>query len=295
MQIENIHDNYFLIYLFKFNFNLNKSYNQKMTEEIIKIKELDLEIIQPNTSTFNNPEQGGSKIVIIGKPNTGKSHVIASILYNKRHIYPVAMAMSETEDTNSFYRKIMPSTFVFNKYDEGQIANFIKRQKLAKQHLDNPWGILILDDCTDDPSVFRKPLQSGLYKYGRHWKCLYLLCLQYAMDIKPAIRTNVDGVFIMREPNLRNRNVIYENYASIIPSRELFYKIMDEITNDYTALYIHNSTNVNTWQECVFWYKAKKVPDDFKFGCDEYWRFHEERYNPEYVDNVETIITDFKK
>lgn len=218
--------------------------------------------------------------------NTGKTTLIASLLYAKKHIFPVAMAMSGTEDSNHFYRSVMPSTFVFNNYDETHIENFIRRQKIAKEHLENPWAIMILDDCTDDPALFRKPLQNGLYKRGRHWKMWYILSLQYGMDVRPVIRTNVDGVFILREPNLRNRRVMYENYAAIIPDFKLFCDILDQITNDYTALYIHNATKTNDWKECVFWYKAKPVPKDFKFGCDSYWDFHYSRYNPDYVDPV---------
>lgn len=218
--------------------------------------------------------------------NTGKTTLISSLLYSKKHIYPVAMAMSGTEDSNHFYRQIFPSTFVFNNYDEEQVTKFVKRQKLAKQHLENPWAVLILDDCTDDPSIFKKPLQQGLYKRGRHWKMLYILSLQYGMDVRPVIRTNVDGIFILREPNLRNRKVMYENYGGIIPDFKLFCDILDQITDDYTALYIHNATRSNNWKECVFWYKAKPIPSDFRFGSDDYWNFHFTRYNPEYIDPV---------
>ena len=218
--------------------------------------------------------------------NTGKTTLISSLLYAKKHIYPIAMAMSGTEDSNHFYRQIFPSTFVFNNYDEEQLTKFVKRQKIAKQHLENPWAVLILDDCTDDPSLFKKPLQQGLYKRGRHWKMLYILSLQYGMDVRPVIRTNVDGVFILREPNLRNRKVMYENYAGIIPDFKLFCDILDQITDDYTALFINNATRSNDWRECVFWYKAKPIPSDFKFGSDDYWKFHYTRYNPEYLDPV---------
>lgn len=218
--------------------------------------------------------------------NTGKTTLISSLLYSKKHIYPAAMAMSGTEDSNHFYRQIFPSTFVFNNYDEEQVTKFVKRQKLAKQHLENPWAVLILDDCTDDPSIFKKPLQQGLYKRGRHWKMLYILSLQYGMDVRPVIRTNVDGIFILREPNLRNRKVMYENYGGIIPDFKLFCDILDQITDDYTALYIHNATRSNNWKECVFWYKAKPIPSDFRFGSDDYWNFHFARYNPEYIDPV---------
>ena len=216
--------------------------------------------------------------------NTGKTTLIASLLYAKRHIFPVAVAFSGSEDSNGFYRKIMPSTFVFNEYNEDKIKDFIRRQKIAKQHLPNPWAVILLDDCTDDPRIFNNPLQHGMYKRGRHWKMWYILSLQYAMDVKPVIRTNVDGIFILREPILKNRKTLWENYASVIPDFHLFCEIMDQLTDDYTALYIHNATNSNDWQECVYYYKAPIIPKDFKMGCDTYWKHHTQRYNPEYVD-----------
>jgi hypothetical protein len=218
--------------------------------------------------------------------NTGKSTLIGSLLYAKKHIYPCGVAFSGTEDSNHFYKSIFPSSFVFNTYDEEQIEKIIKRQKIAKEHLENSWAVMILDDCTDDPALFRKPLQQGLYKRSRHWRLWYILSLQYGMDVRPVIRTNVDGVFILREANLRNRKVMYENYAGIIPDFKLFCDILDQITDDYTALYIHNATRTNDWKDCVFWYKAKPAPKDFKFGCDTFWDHHFQRYNEEYVDPI---------
>jgi GTPase SAR1 family protein len=249
-----------------------------------KIKELDLDIIQPNNKTMGDTDQGGSKIVVIGKPGTGKSTLIADILYNKRDIYPCAEIMSGTEDSNGFYKKIIPPTFIYNKLQIDRVEAYIKRQKLARKHLRNPWSILLLDDCTDDPAILRTPLFQNIFKNGRQWKMTFILSLQYCLDIRPVIRNNVDGTFILRESNLRSRKALHENYAGVIPDFQLFCTIMDQITTDYTALYIHNASKSNDWRECVFWYKAKPVPDGFKFGCQDYWEHYQALYNKEYVE-----------
>lgn len=216
--------------------------------------------------------------------NTGKSTLIKALLYSKRHILSVGLAMNGTEETNHAYRDFMPSTFVYNEYNEEKIVDFIQRQKLARKHLQNPWAALIVDDCTDDPKIFNKKTQLTMYKNSRHFNSFYILSLQYAMDVKPAIRTNVDGIFILREPILKNRKALYENYASIIPDFATFCLLMDELTNDYCAMYIHGSGQTNDWQDCVYYWKAPEVPKDWKLGCPEYWEFHNARFASEHGD-----------
>ncbi len=251
----------------------------------IEIRELDPDMIAPSTSKMLVPEQGGSKIVVIGKPGTGKTTLISSLLYEKSHIFPMGVVFSGTEDSNHHYSQMFPPTFVYNKLDEPRMEDFIKRQKVSKEYLPNPWGVMLLDDCTDDPKILRKPIFQGIFKNGRHWKMLFILSLQYSLDILPSIRTNIDGTFILREPVLKNRRKLWENYASIIPTFDLFQEIMDQITEDYTALYIHNATQSNNWQDCVFWYRARPVPKTFKFGCKAFWKHSLHRINPGYSEN----------
>lgn len=248
---------------------------------ILRIRELDPDMIAPSTRNFDKPDQGGSKIVVIGKPGTGKTTLITSLLYEKSHIFPAGVVMSGTEDSNGHYGKIFPGSFVYPALDKTQVDSFIKRQKIAKKHLPCPWSILLLDDCTDDPKLFNDPLFQGIFKNGRHWKMLFILSLQYSLDIKPVIRTNVDGTFILRETNMKNRRSLWENYAGVFPDFGMFCEVMDQLTNDYTALYVHNATNSNKLEDCVFWYRAKSIPSDFRLGCDEYWQFHKDRYDEE--------------
>lgn len=257
-----------------------------MNDNVINIRELDPDIIKPSMSDVNNPayDKGGSKLTIIGKPGTGKSFLISSLIYDKRACFPVGLVMSGTEDSNHHYSQMFPSTFIYNKLNVAVLEKFIKRQKVAQQYLPNPWALLLLDDCTDDPKVFNTPLFQGLYKNGRHWGLFYILSLQYCMDIRPVIRNNVDGTFILREPNLKSRKSIYENYAGIIPTFQLFCHLMDQITNDYTALYIHNQGQSNNWEDCIFWYRGKEVPKGWKFGSKWYWQYHADRFNNEYEE-----------
>lgn len=219
--------------------------------------------------------------------NTGKSTIISDIIASKSHIIPVAQVFSGTEDGNHYYSEKFPKVCVYNKLDIDALHNFKKRQLIAKKYLPNPWAIQILDDCTEDRKIFNQPIIQEYYKNGRHWAMLHILSLQYAMDIPPAIRTNVDYAFILREPNLKNRKNLYENYAgSCINSFDEFEQIMDTITEDYTALVIKNMNSSNKLEDNIFWYKAKpgNIPPNWKFGHPTCWDFNNERYDPKSED-----------
>lgn len=263
---------------------------------ILNIKELDPDMIKPSMMDVQNPNYkgGGTKIVVIGKPGTGKSRMIASLIYEKRACFPVGLVMSGTEESNHDFGSkringckvdgIFPDTFIYPELRMDVLDKFVKRQKIAKEYLPNSFSLILLDDCMDDPTMFNHKLFHRLYKNGRTWNFLMITALQYCMDVKPVIRTSIDGAFIFREPNIKIRKALYENYASIIPTFKLFCQIMDSITEDYTALYVHNRVQSNNIEDCVFWYKAKTVPEDFRFGSESYWQFHYDRFNQGYEE-----------
>lgn len=242
------------------------------------VKELDIETLVPNVESMKT-DKGGTKICIIGKPGTGKSILIKDIIYSKKDIIPVGIVISGSEDSNKFYETFFPKLFIYEKYNKDIIERFIERQKIAKDKFDetlNPWGLLVMDDCMDDVKIFNDPLMIGLFKNSRHWAMMSIFACQYVFDFKPVIRSNIDGTFIFREPNIITREKIWKNFASIIPTFKLFNQLMDEITNDYTCLYVDNFTQSNDWHDCVYYYKAKKRPD-FDFGCPDYWKFAQTR------------------
>jgi hypothetical protein len=105
---------------------------------------------------------------------------------------------------------------------------------------------------------------------GRHYGVLYILAIQYVMGIPPVLRGQVDYVFILRENQVSARRRIYEQFAGIFPTFELFCQIMDQCTEDYECLVIHNGAHTNKIEDCVFWYKAQPHPD-FKIGSRDHW------------------------
>jgi hypothetical protein len=237
------------------------------------IREMSFDDILPNGETFMKKSSdggGGFKVVIIGKPNTGKSTFISELIKSKKNIIPTGIVMNGTEANTGFYKKIIPELYVYNGYDESKVRDVLTRQKHAPKYLQNPWTMLLLDDCTEDPKILRSDVIYDIFKNGRHYNMLFVLALQYAMDILPAIRTCIDVAVIFRETREDVRKKLYTNYASVVGSFSVFCDVMDQITGNHTALVINNSIDSNDPEECVFFMRVSDLDQNFTFGSYEY-------------------------
>jgi hypothetical protein len=97
-----------------------------------------------------------------------------------------------------------------------------------------------------------------------------IITMQYPLGITPNLRTNVDFVFILRENILGNRRRIYENYAGMFPTFEMFCTFMDQCTENFECLVICNNVSSNKLEDQVFWYKAADHPP-FKMCDSSLW------------------------
>jgi hypothetical protein len=235
-----------------------------------------------------------SVCIFIGRRRTGKSTLVKDLLFNHQDM-PLATVISGTEESQGFFKKVIPPLFIYNEYNPVILANFVKRQKLVmskimkeqesgiKSKLD-PRSFMILDDCMYDDSWTYDKNISYMFMNGRWIKVFLLITMQYPLGIKPALRTNVDYVFILREPYMSNRKKIYENYAAAFPSFEFFCQVMDQCTTNYECLVINNNTQGNKLEDSVFWYKAEQHPE-FRIGSPEVWRQSEMYYREKDEDD----------
>ena len=219
-------------------------------------------------------------VVLIGKRETGKSFLVKDLLYHHRTI-PIGTVISGTEASNSFYGSMVPSLFIHDEYSPEIIANVLKRQKLVINKINSdtsqfggssidPRSYLILDDCLYDQSWVKNKDVRSLFMNGRHYKIMFIITMQYALGIPPNLRTNIDYVFILRENYVSNRKRLYDNYAGMFPTFEIFCQVMDQCTENFECLVINNNAKSNALEDQVFWYKAESHPN-FKLGSKEFW------------------------
>tara|TARA_A100001015_G_scaffold302945_1_gene391817 strand:+ start:708 stop:1541 length:834 start_codon:yes stop_codon:yes gene_type:complete len=262
----------------------------------LELKKFDMKQI-----SFKKEDNAGPVIVLIGRRDTGKSFLVRDLLYYHQDI-PIGTVISGTEAGNGFYSNHVPKLFIHDEYNTAIIENILKRQKIimkqvrkekqsyGKSNID-PRAFVILDDCLYDNSWAREKLMRLLFMNGRHWKIMLIITMQYPLGVPPNLRTNIDYVFILREPYITNRKRIWENYAGMFPSFESFCQVMDQCTENYECLVINNNSKSNNLTEQIFWYKANPH-GSFKLGSKEYWELSkginsddedDEPYNPKAV------------
>ena len=241
---------------------------------------LELKKFDMRSISFKPNENKGPVVVLIGRRDTGKSFLVKDLLFNHQDI-PIGTVISGTESGNHFYSYHVPKLFINDEYNTAIVENILKRQKgvlkeinKEQQHYGrstiDPRAFVILDDCLFDASWTKDKIMRLLFMNGRHWKIMLVITMQYPLGIPPNLRTNIDYVFILREPYITNRKRIYENYAGMFPTFESFCQVMDQCTENYECLVINNNAKSNKLTDQIFWYKAQPRAN-FKLGAKEFW------------------------
>jgi hypothetical protein len=221
-------------------------------------------------------------IVVIGKKDTGKSFLVRDILYNVKDEFPIGTVISATEVANEFFQHMVPSKLIHDKYKPDIVNNVIKRQLAIKTARNaekgrnggnsniDPRAFLILDDCLYDGSWIREDSTRYMFMNGRHVDVMTIITMQYPLGITPNLRTNVDFIFILRETMIGNRKRIYENFAGMFHTFEMFCQFMDQCTENFECLVVCNGVQSNRLEDQVFWYKASDH-EPFKLCDDSLW------------------------
>jgi hypothetical protein len=241
---------------------------------------LDLKKFDMKNISFRPDENKGPVIVLIGRRDTGKSYLVRDLLYYHQDI-PIGTVISGTEAGNGFFSAHVPKLFIHDEYNSAIIENILKRQKTVLKQIKREMeaykrtnidarAFVILDDCLYDNKWTKDKLMRLLFMNGRHWKIMLVITMQYPLGIPPNLRTNIDYVFILREPYIANRKRIWENYAGMFPTFESFCQVMDQCTENFECLVINNNAKSNKLNDQIFWYKAQNH-SNFKLGSKEFW------------------------
>ena len=253
--------------------------------ELLRLEKFDpSRLVRDNNNDFMNP-----RIAIIAKSGSGKSWIIREIMHYIKDI-PCGTIIAPTDKMNGFYNDFFPISFIHHEYKEDIIPRILTRQKLILEKnrkrklkgktLLDPRAFLIMDDCMSSKHLWLKdPNMLTIFNEGRHYQLTFILSMQYSLGIQPELRSNFDFVFLLGEDFINNRKKLYEHYAGMFPTRDIFDQVFLQVTDDYGCMVINNRLRSSNVQKKVFWYKAKNW-GIFKVGNNDFTDYHKINYDP---------------
>lgn len=223
-----------------------------------------------------------SAITLFGKRHTGKSVGAKNILYHFRQHIDNILVMSGTEKVNDFYGEFVLPQYIYDCYDGDLLFRLRQRQQLMRQLVKagaaprEETVAVVLDDLIGDPKVRNDEQLTNAFIMGRHYKIFLVMTSHWARGIRPTMRSNTDVVFVFAMHSGLQREALWEDYGSLLPA-QVFYRILDDSTEDFGCLVMDMRTNSNNPLEVFYKYKFPFPPPTFRFGDSESWKqAHEE-------------------
>jgi len=230
-------------------------------------------------------------ICVISSRGSGKSFLVRELLYHNRDMTTVIIA--PTDRMNGFYNEFVPSSFIHYEYTSELLSRIFARQmslieknkkriKKGEKPIDDRL-MLVMDDCLASKGSWMKDQNIlELMQNGRHHRLKYVLTMQYALGISPELRSNFDYVFLLGEDFTSNQKRLYDHYAGMFPSFDIFKRVFTKVTSNFGCMVINNRKKGGELTEKVFWYKANQTPK-FLIGSKKYIKFHQEHFKPQWM------------
>jgi len=172
------------------------------------------------------------------------------------------------------------SVVIYDELEEKLVGKFLNRQinitKDKKRELEkhgsstiDPRAFLILDDCMYNKTSIKDKNIRCIFMNGRHYKIFLLITMQHGLGLPPDLRSNIDYVFIFRNNIVKEREKIYNHYAGMFPTFDVFNQVMNQCTENFECLVIDNKTQSNNINDNVYWYKAQD--SNYKMCSQNLW------------------------
>lgn len=205
-------------------------------------------------------------ITILGKPGTGKTYLIKSLIYqySKIKYFKFGICICRTKFNHGY--DYIPDKYVYDNYDENFLTNYFTKLKQYKEKtgkIEN--NFLIIDDCLGSIN-FYSPFWSHLISCFRHYRVTIFLAAQSITgrsSTSSLLRecTNLSYMFkTVYQPSI---HALYESYGGLMDNYQEFQDTLFAVTEQkHHCLMFANDRDGK--DNSYFSYVAPENVPDFK-------------------------------
>jgi len=219
---------------------------------------------------FHIQQTRNAVVVILGKRGSGKTtlvldylaHTVGPSLPAGCRNPPYGMVLA-TPDQVPVYQGVFPPEMIRDGVTEGFLESFSKWMRSRQYAGVDVTGasckraFVVIDGFDPNADERVGELARQLFMRGRRCGVTLILTLNYPMGIPPSLRGNIDYVFICGENDISNQRKVYETYAGVFPTFELYLDAATRCTRNHNCLVLDKITNSYRLEDVVYWYKAE--------------------------------------
>lgn len=213
-------------------------------------------------------------VLILGPRRTGKSVLLRYLLYklNLKKKFHAGWIMGGSLDARNDIKDLVPESFNLEftvpefkrRIDQiTKLEDVIKQQDLSI--------LTCYDDCTYDKTFLKCKETRNIAMNGRHYNMTDIKCMQYAMDMPPDVRSQMDYVFVTKQSRRDVMVKIWKYFFGCFSKYDEFEQVLTACTNDHEVLVFDGTVASNKIEDCVFYFKADLNIPKFKLFAPEYW------------------------
>ncbi len=215
-------------------------------------------------------------ILFVGKKGSGKSTLIKDIFYHMRHQFDLVLALAGTPASETMFREFIPECMIYPVIDVSVIEKMVDFAKIITAKGNPRKLLLIMDDCLGDSVGKEKHvLDHKVFReigYNqRHLHITFAISLQYCMEMKIHLRSQIDYCFVFQEPNRSIRKRLWEYFFGMFEDLDSFSKTLHKCTKNYECMVLDNIKNTGDITDNLFYYRASLDIPNFKLSRPCFW------------------------
>lgn len=186
-------------------------------------------------------------MMIIGKRGSGKSTIVNNILgkYDENFLAN-SLIISPTEQFNPYYTKKYPYTRIESEY----------KPEYIEQYLNTGSGAIVLDNCLKSNGHWKNDLYlMELLHHAKYYNKLLIITSSFPLGFDSDSRSAFDYVFMLSDDFFSNQKRLYDHYAGMYETFDLFRNDFTNLTKHYNAMVINQNSNKNN-NDQISWFNA---------------------------------------